>query len=116
MPPTTRELNVKTISVITLTAVFLLIATVYTARAGYQYFSNRQAQAQWDAGAQQTFDAYGVRIDNANLAKLNQAQEVQLSGDLEGTLSIDQAMKQVVSRHPNAAPASHESTAPATGH
>jgi len=103
--PTTRELNVKTIFVVTAVSVFLLIAIVYTARAGYEYFAHRDAQSKWNAGSDQTFAQYGVRIDNRDLAKLNQAQQAQLTDGSEGRMPIDEAMKAVAERYGSATPA-----------
>ncbi len=97
--PTTRELDVKTIFVVTAVSVFLLIAIVYTARAGYEYFAHRDAQSKWAAGSDQTFAEYGVRIDNRELAGLNQAQEVQLTDGSKGRMPIGDAMKAIADRY-----------------
>jgi len=104
--PTTRELNVKTIFVVTAVSVFLLIAIVYTARAGYEYFAHRDTERKWDAGSEQTYAEYGVRIDNRDLAALNQAQRAQLTDGSEGRMPIGDAMKAVADRYGSAAPAS----------
>ena len=107
--PTTRELNVKTIFTVTAVSVSLLVAIVYTARAGYQYFAQRDAERKWNAGSDQTYAEYGVRIDHRDLAKLNEAQRAQLTDGSEGRMPIGDAMKAVAQRYArdasNAAPA-----------
>ena len=113
--PTTRELNVKTIFTVTAVSVSLLIAIVYTARAGYQYFAHRDAERKWNAGSDQTFAEYGVRIDHRDLAELNHAQRSELTDGTEGRMPIGDAMKAVSQRYardaspaaPAASPAAH---------
>ncbi len=105
--PTTRELNVKTIFVVTAVSVFLLIAIVYTARAGYEYFAHRDTARKWAAGSEQTFAEYGVRIDNRDLARLNQEQQAKLTDGADGRMPIGDAMKAVAQRYNQAAPADH---------
>ena len=102
--PTTRELDVKTIFVVTVVAVFLLITIVFTAQAGYEYFANRDAETKWSAGSERTYAAYGVRTDNADLAKLKTSQKATLNGETEGTLAIDEAMQQIADRYRSAKP------------
>ena len=103
--PTTRELNVKTIFVVTAVSVFLLVTIVYTARAGYEYFAHRDAERKWAAGSDQTFAEYGVRIDNRDLAKLNQEQLADLTDGSEGRLPIGDAMKAIAERYSVTTPA-----------
>ena len=111
--PSTRELNVPVISVVTLASVLLLIVIVYAAQAGFFFFENRQIEAQYRAGAQQTFEETGLRMDNLELAEREKAQseEIQRTGfrdltDEDGNvvgkaelLPIDQAMQTIADRY-----------------
>lgn len=96
--PTTRDLNVKTIFVVSAAAVFLLIAIVYTARAGYEYFAHRDADSKLAQGSDATFEAWGVRIDNGDLAELNHEQQQLLTDGADGRMPIDEAMKAIADR------------------
>ena len=97
--PTTRELNVATISVVTLASALLLISIVYTTRAGYEYFRERDVQRKWAEGADQTYSQTGLRMDNTDLAKILQGQDALLQSGAEGRLPIDDAMRQIADRY-----------------
>lgn len=109
----TRELNVKVIFVVTIVSVFLLVAIVYAAQAGFFYFENRQVERQYAAGAERTFEVTGTRGDNLELAQLDQDQDTDLQrdgsrditdadGEVVGSanlMPIDEAMQQIDDRY-----------------
>ena len=97
--PTTRELNVRTIFVVTIVSVFLLVAIVYAARAGYEYFAQRQLDRAWAVGAERVHADYGVRMDNADLAKLETEQRALLTEATDGRVTITDAMQQIADRY-----------------
>ncbi len=111
--PTTRELNVKVIFVVTTVATLLLVAIVYAAQAGFFYFQNQQIEEQYSRGAAQTYDQTGSRQDNLELARMQKQYREQLQatgtrdltnedGETTGTarlMPIDQAMQQIVDRY-----------------
>ena len=111
--PTTRELNVKVIFVVTIVSVLLLIAIVYASKAGFFFFENRQIERQYAEGAERTYEATGLRMDNMELATLKkeQAEELTREGwrdltDEEGNvigqadlMPIDDAMKSIAERY-----------------
>ncbi|MEL7087381.1 MAG: hypothetical protein AAGL98_02890 [Planctomycetota bacterium] len=111
--PTTRELNVKVIFVVTIVAVLLLIAIVYAAKAGFFFFENRQLERQYTEGAERTFAETGLRMDNLELAELKKEQREHLTRDgwrditdTDGNkvgeaelLPIDQAMQAIAERY-----------------
>ncbi|MEO1236871.1 MAG: hypothetical protein AAFX76_08800 [Planctomycetota bacterium] len=112
-PPSTRELNVKVIFVVTTVAVLLMVAIVYAAQAGFFYFQNRQTDRQYEIGAERTYQETGLRMDNLELARLKKQQldELRRSGtepvtDAEGqeigTVTyrpIDEAMDAIADRY-----------------
>ncbi|MEM7626158.1 MAG: hypothetical protein AAF333_11230 [Planctomycetota bacterium] len=77
--PTTRELNVKVIFVVTIVSVLLLVAIVYAAQAGFFFFENRQIERQYSEGAQRTYEQTGLRMDNLELATLKKTQTEELT-------------------------------------
>ena len=111
--PTTRELNVKVIFVVTIVAVLLLIAIVNAAQAGFFYFQQRQVTAQYERGSQTTYRETKLRSDNLELARLNtqQAAALETAGqrdltDVDGnvtgkarTMPIQDAMKSIADRY-----------------
>jgi hypothetical protein len=111
--PTTRELNVKVISVVTLVAVLLLIAIIYAAQAGFFYFQHRQVAEQYDRGAEAVYNETLTRSDNLDLARLNIRQQADLDeagprdltdpdGEVTGqaqTIKITDAMQQIADRY-----------------
>ncbi|MEM9914901.1 MAG: hypothetical protein AAF911_08070 [Planctomycetota bacterium] len=111
--PTTRELNVKVIFVVTIVSVLLLIAIIYAAQAGFFYFQNQQELQQYSKGAERTYAETGLRMDNLDLArmKVEQAAELEREGsvdvlDADGEVvgqvqmtPIDQAMQQIVEQY-----------------
>lgn len=113
MPGTTRELNVKVISMVTLVSVILLTAIIFAAQAGFFFFKNRQEDRQYSAGAARTFAETGSRHDNLDLARLDQEQdnELQRTGRVDVTddkgkvigrvemTPINDAMKRIAERY-----------------
>ena len=111
--PTTRELNVKVIFMVTIVATLLLVAIVYAAQAGFFYFQNQQVQRQYDRASGQTFAETGSRGDNLDLARMQQRHREELhaqgtrelrdaDGNVTGTVTlmpIDQAMQRVAERY-----------------
>ena len=111
--PTTRELNVKVIFVVTIVATLLLFAIVQAAQAGFFFFQNQQVEAQYRRGSQQTYQQTGSRQDNLELARLEQQQQRDLTAgdprplmDADGNptgeaqrMPIDQAMRQIADRY-----------------
>ena len=111
--PTTRELNVKVIFVVTIVATLLLFAIVQAAQAGFFFFQNQQTEAQYRGGAEQTYQQTGARGDNLELAKLEASQRAELTEggsrdllDADGNVTgqarrvpIDQAMQQIADRY-----------------
>ncbi|MEM6459803.1 MAG: hypothetical protein AAF710_10490 [Planctomycetota bacterium] len=111
--PTTRELNVKVIFLVTLVAVMLLVAIIYAAQAAFFYFQNVQTERQYAEGAARTFAETGVRGDNLDLAVLETGQLGQLErnetveltddeGNVIGTqtlIPIDEAMGRIAERY-----------------
>jgi len=83
--PTTRELNVKVIFFVTAVTVMLLVTTIFSARAGYHFFKNRQVEQQYANSAQKTYEATGLRMDNLDLAKFEktQTQDLQRDGKID---------------------------------
>jgi hypothetical protein len=123
MPPSTRELNVKVIAVVTTVSTLLLITIVLLANAGYLYFASQQVEARRSTDADATFQATRQRLDNRDLAeyKVMQGEELDRSGEhphmelveVEGKkgefemretrrdqkMPIDKAMKRVAERY-----------------
>ncbi|MEM8737711.1 MAG: hypothetical protein AAGG38_04435 [Planctomycetota bacterium] len=113
MPASTRELNVKVIFIVTIVAVLLLTAIIYTAQAGFFYFQNEQIARQYEKGAARTYAETNLRMDNLDLARLNKAQSENLErsgqaqvtdseGEPTGTVTyrpIGDAMRAVAERY-----------------
>ena len=122
MPSSTRELNLKVISVVTLVAVMLLVVIVLLAQGGFYYFNERQVDRRRSMDAERVYTQYGVRMDNGDLARINDGQIAELyeegrqpvmgevkneeTGKFEEKvlrevqkMPIDEAMKQVSERY-----------------
>ncbi|MEM1107722.1 MAG: hypothetical protein AAGH99_03435 [Planctomycetota bacterium] len=113
MPPTTRELNAKVISVVLVVSVLLMVVIVYAAQAGFFFFQNRQLESQYSRGAERTFVETGRRMDNIDLARLEkeQLEELERSGsqdvlDADGNVTgqvqmtpIEQAMSNIAEQY-----------------
>ncbi len=113
MPATTRELNVKVIFVVTIVSVLLLAAIIFAAQAGFFFFKNQQEAIQYSKGADRTYAETGLRMDNLDLARMNQGQAAELHRDgsvevldAEGNVTgqvqvmpIDQAMADIAARY-----------------
>jgi biopolymer transport protein ExbB/TolQ len=111
--PTTRELNVTVISVVTFVLVILMAAIVYAAQTGFFYFQNRQVERQYARSAAQVHEELGTRHDNLELGRLEveHEQELRRTGqrdltDEDGNVTgqarltpIDQAMQQIAERY-----------------
>ncbi len=122
MPSSTRELNLKVIGVVTLVAVMLLVTIVLLSQGGYYYFNDRQIERRRAADAERVYTRYGVRMDNGDLARIDNEQLAELheagrqpvmgevkneeTGKFEEKvlrevqkMPIDEAMKQVAERY-----------------
>ncbi len=99
MPATTRDLPGKTIFFVAFVSVMLFAAIVFAAEAGFYYFADRQTTRQYERGAAQTYEAYGLRLDNRELAELRTRQAGGLQQTMGGKIPIERAMELVAERY-----------------